>query len=552
MTHVMEVETDSPGDQAEPVLKPQLGAAWALRAAHLPAVAALGFLFLLINYLPLRPTDLWCHVAWGDWIITHRSLPTEDPTYALAQGMRVVDTAWLSQVILAALNRAAGPAWLSNGFALVSIATWLIFWRGLFLRTHNWLTSFVMLAIVFTISFSRLMTIRPESLGALCFAILWWLTAPRENQRFAWQQWVGVPLVMLLWANLHGSFLCGLAVLFAAPVGEFLTALWQARSLAAAFRSPAVQRTAFVAELALLATCINPYGLDLLVTAVRFSGNPNLRDVLEWQPFAFGGPGSYEFAASWLLAMVLLRFSRQSLALGQVLALALFALATLAGNRMVGWYGMTFGITLLPLLHDLLTRSRTVQALSAPAGADEQPGRGFPLVERSWSYSLLALLLIWISFALSPVSAIVLGGKQRSVAQLHGPETPVGLTNHLQKNPIVGTVFCPQWWGDWLHRSSPELQPMMTSNIHLAPRLVWTDYHRISTVQAGYGNVLGRYAIEHIVVDKKGQPELERALRREQGWQLQYEDDRAALYVIRKPALSSRTAPASPAKNAPK
>jgi hypothetical protein len=537
----MEVEPDSSDIKAEPVLKPQLSAAWALRLAHLPTVAAMGLLFLLINYLPLRPTDLWCHVSWGDWIIANGRLPTEDPAFALAQGMKVVDTAWLSQVIYAAIESAAGPAWLSNAFALVTLITWLVFWRALFLRTGNWLTSFAMLAIVIAISFSRLMTIRPESFGALCFATLFWITAPRESQKVTWQAWIGVPLTMMLWANLHGSFLCGLAVLFADALGAVLTSLWQTRSLKTTLGSNEVQHKAFVAELGLIATFANPYGIDLLLTTVLFSGNANLREVLEWHPFAFGGPGSYEFVASWFLAIVLLRFSRHSLQLGSVLAVALFALATLAGNRMVGWYAMTFGIAFVSLLHDLLERTRTVQVLSEPAAPGEEPSRGFPLVNRSWSYSLIALLLIWISFALSPVSAPILGGKQRSPAQLYGPETPLGLTNHLIKNPIIGNVFCPQWWGDWLHRSSPNLQPMMTSNIHLAPRQLWTDYLRITGVQAGWGNVLGRYAIEHVVVDKKNQVELERALRRDQGWQIQYEDDRAALYAIRKPTPAART-----------
>jgi hypothetical protein len=548
MTQVMEVDSEVAETRAEPVLKPQVSAAWALRLAHLPAVAALGVFFLLLNYLPLRPTDLWVHVAWGDWIITHRSLPVEDPTFALAAGMKVVDTAWLSQVLFAGIERAAGPAWLSNTFALVSLATWLIFWRALYLRTNNWLTSFAMLVVVIAISFSRLMTIRPETFGALCFAMLWWLTAPRPNEKFAWHRWLGVPVLMMVWANLHGSFLCGLLVLFAQAAGEFLSALAKSRSLAAAFRSPVVQQSAFVAELGLLATFINPYGLDLLLTAVLFSGNANLRDVLEWQPFTFGGPGSYEFVASGFLAMLLFRFSRQPVSAGNLLALGVFVLATLAGNRMVGWYAMTFGVAFLPLLHDLLGQSRLVQRLSGPAAADEEPGRGFPLVDRSWSYSLIALLFVWISFALSPVSAAVLGTKERTPAQLFGPETPVALSNFLHEHPIVGPTFCPQWWGDWLHRTSPGLQPMMTSNIHLAPRQVWSDYHRISGIQAGWGNVLGRYGIEHIIVDKQNQPELERALRREQGWQVQYEDDRAALYGLRKPTLSNRTPPLSAPK----
>jgi hypothetical protein len=560
MAQVTETEPAAPPE--EPVLTPQVSAVWALRLVQLPVVAILGLVFLLSNFMPLRPTDLWGHVAWGDWILQHGQLPAQDPTFALAEGMPVVDSAWLSQVIFAAIDRYAGPAWLSNAFALVTLATWLIIWRVLYLRAGNWLTSFAMLLVVFAVSFSRLTTIRPENFAWLCFAILWWLLTPPRAAKtletadepeaapaasgFRWQLWIGVPLVMVLWANLHGSFVCGLAVLAASAAGAAISTLARTRSLAATFRSAEVQQSVTVAELGLLATLLNPYGIDLLISTVAFAGNSNLRDVLEWQPFVFGGPGSYEFIASWILAMVLLRYSRRGISLANVLALALFAGLTLAGNRMVGWFALTFGVVFMPLLDDLLGRFAWVRAVTAPPAEDEEVSRGFPLVARSWSYSLIALLLIWISFSLSPTSAPVLGAKPRKPAQLYGPDTPLKLTSFLQKNAIAGPVFCPQWWGDWLHRQSPAVQPFMTSNMHLAPRQVWGDYQRVNSLQAGWGSILARYAIEQIVVDKQAQPDLDRALRRDTAWQPQYDDERAALFVLRKPVPQNRTPTPTP------
>lgn len=559
MDQATELETDASELPAEPVLKPQLSPAWALRLAHLPAIALIGVLFLLASYMPLRPTDIWGHVAWGNWILEHRQLPAEDPTFVLAAGMPVIDTAWLSQVIFATIDRVGGPEWLSNTFALVTLATWLVIWRVLYLRAGNWLTSFAMLVVVFGIAFSRLTTIRPEIFAWLCFAALWWLITPNraavaEDQGAAetigWRAWIGVPLVMMLWANLHGSFLCGLAVLGASALGALLTTLWHTRSFVKTLQASEVQRWVLLAELALLATLVNPYGVDLLISAVVFARNSNLREVLEWQPFLFGGPGSYEFVGSWVLGTLLLRFSRRSLPLGQVLSLALLGGATLAGNRMIGWFALTFGVAFMPLLDDLLGRLRFVQSLNAPYSGDEEVGRGFPLIDRSWSYSLLALLIMWIAFSLSPTSAPLLGPKSRTAAQLYGPDTPVGLTDYLQKNPIAAPIFCPQWWGDWLHRSAPGAQPFMTSNIHLAPRVVWSDYLRVTGLQAGWGNVLGRYHVEHVVVDKETQPDLERSLRRDTGWRVLYEDQQAVLYALRKPALANRSAPVpSPPKN---
>lgn len=541
----MDSEAAPEANSAEPVLTPKLSPAWGLRLWQLPCVVLLGLVFLIANYLPLRPTDLWGHVSWGHWIISHQQLPAEDPFFKLAQGMPVVDSAWLSQIIFAAIDRAGGPQWLSNAFALVTLATWLVLWRVLYLRTNNWLSSFLMLAVVFALAWSRLTTIRPENFAWLSFALLWWClqsdqSRPADSRAFRWQVWIGVPLVMVLWANLHGSFICGLLVLGAYALGEAISAWWRTRSLRAMLSSRDVQVYFFVAELAVLATLVNPYGIDLHLTTLVFARNENLRDVLEWQPLSFGATASYEFVAAWVLAMLLLRFSRRPVAPAHVILLAAFGLATLGGNRMIGWFAVVYGVAFAPLLDDLVTRPAWIRAITRPAAEGEEVSRGLTLWGRSWSYSLVACLLVWIAFALSPASLPVLGGKPRAAAQIFGGDTPLGLTDYLAKNPIQGNVYCPQWWGDWLVRTSAEIQPMMTTNIHLAPRQVWLDYNQISSVRAGWPNVLGRYAIRHVVVDKKHQQPFAAVLRRDTSLQLLYEDDQAALYGLSRPLPQSR------------
>jgi len=89
---------------SEPILASHVDARYAMRPRHAVVVAMLCALFLTLNYLPLQVTDLWGHVAYGQWIWQHGSMPTADPVSALADGMRVVDTAWLSQVILSAVE----------------------------------------------------------------------------------------------------------------------------------------------------------------------------------------------------------------------------------------------------------------------------------------------------------------------------------------------------------------------------------------------------------------------------------------------------------------
>jgi hypothetical protein len=545
MTQVEETEIAPPDKPEEPVLTPKLSAAWALRLWHLPVIALWGAFFLLVNYLPLRPTDLWGHVAWGHWILDHGALPAEDPFQPLAEGIRAVDTAWLSQVILAAIDRLGGPPWLSNVFALVTLGSWLIIWRVLYLRTRSVLSSLAMVLIVGGIAWSRMTTIRPENFAWLAFALLVWFLVSDEVNRpagFRWRLWVGVPLVMCAWANLHGSFLIGLAVVAAYAVGSLASATWRSRSLQRALADRDVQTYILVAELALVATCVNPYGVDLVITAVAFAGNANLQTVAEWQPLAFRGTGSYEFVAAWALAMILLRYSRRPVPLHLALFMALLGLATLGSVRLIGWFAVAYGVALAPLLDDLLRGGRPAP-VAEPLEAPEEVSRGFPLTRRSWNYSLLALLLLWIPFSLSPISQPLVGGKPRRAEQLYGRETPLLLTAYLRDNPPRGPIFNPQWWGDWIVRDGPpKIAPFVTSNIHLVPPQVWSDYLRVLGVGPGWQQVLGRYAVETVIVDKRLSAELERVLRRDSAWQVLYEDPQCAVFGIRRPVPANRTA----------
>ena len=148
---------------------------WALSLGHLTLVAVAGFFYLLLSYLPLQSADLWGHVIYGEWILEHRSLPVEDPIMPLAEGMPVVDTSWLSQAILAAVEQAGGAEWLSRLFALSVSASVLLLGRALFLSARSLALSILGTLAAVGLGWARLTTFRSESFGVLAFAVLLWL-----------------------------------------------------------------------------------------------------------------------------------------------------------------------------------------------------------------------------------------------------------------------------------------------------------------------------------------------------------------------------------------
>jgi hypothetical protein len=74
------------------------------------------------------------------------------------------------------------------------------------------------------------------------------------------------------------------------------------------------------------------------------------------------------------------------------------------------------------------------------------------------------------------------------------------------------------------------VRPFVTSNIHLAPHVVWEDYQRINSGQPGWQRVLDRYNVRTLVLDKQVQTVLTTAMKQTTGWGIAYEDDQAIVY----------------------
>lgn len=518
---------------AKPTLTPVLSIRQALGLHHLLLTGLFGGLFMAASYVGLRPTDLWCHVAYGQWMFSHGVLPTTDPFLANAEGMPVLDGAWLSQVLLAQIYTMGGGELLSALFAVVVLLSYLLLFYAVLMRTKSLPISAGAVIVALAVAWSRLWTIRPEMFGTLCFSFLLWLLAYTESHQSQTARraltWGAAPLFML-WANLHGSFVCGLAVIYCYLLGTVIRIGWCSRDWRVVLASPTVRGWLLTAELATLGALINPYGMDLLVWTVGFARNPNLKDVLEWQPLSFSGVGGTGFALSIALLLFVWRHSRRRVTATEILLIALFGLATMSGVRMIGWYAATLVYVLAPHVANIVARWRGSK-YGATAKDERSRSTTAEVVPtaRSFRYTLACLLLAWICFALSPASQRLLGAT-RSAKQLFQEDTPLELTTYLRKHPPQGRIFNPQHWGDWILVDGPSQEPIfVTTMIHNLPPRVWQDYRQISMAGSGWERLLQKYNIDVAILDKKHQPALAALIKRSPNWQVQYEDDRAVV-----------------------
>lgn len=519
-------------------------------------------LFFYFGNVQIFYSDIWGHVSYGDWIIAHQSLPQFDPFLPFAEGVKSIDAAWLSQVIFAKVNGTLGVRGLSHVFALTVFATHVLFWFAFYLKSGRVGVSTLASFLLVVIASSRIAIIRPEIFGTLCVAILLVIMAwsekydtlksglsrsdgssddnsdPRQKTPLAllFALYLGIPVVFLGWANLHGSFVVGLAILGLQFLGRVIEIGWRTRSLVQICSDPWVRRWLIVTELSVCAALVNPYQIDLFLNSLTFPRNPNLKDVLEWEPLEFRDAEGIWFCFSWVIMLALYRRSQETIRTADVLRVGLLSLAVIIGVRMIGWFSVVFVYAMVPHLANVIPGIRFEVHTSKTTGPEEIPfwRKKSPVI------TACCLLILWFGFAFSNVATPLFGGTPRDLDKVYSKGTPRKLTEFLKTHPPQGQVWNPQWWGDWLvWDGPPEMNVFMTTNaVHLTPARVWKDYLGIARASRGWQSVSAKYEVATFIVHKEKQVKLDREVRKLKGFQVVYEDD-LSLVVSREPQLIS-------------
>lgn len=523
---------------------------------HLIACLWFSLMFFYFGNVHIFYSDIWGHVSYGNWIIEYQSLPQYDPFLHLAEGVRSIDAAWLSQVIFAKVNGALGVRGLSHIFALTVFTTHVLFWFAFYLKSGRVGVSTLASFLLVVIASSRIAIIRPEIFGTLCVAILLVIMAwsekydslksgifsthgsEKQEQKtpttLLISLYLGIPLVFLGWANLHGSFVVGLAILGLQFLGRVIEVAWKTRSLVQVCTDKWVRRWLVVTELSVCGALMNPYHIDLFINSLTFPRNPNLKDVLEWEPLEFRDAEGIWFCLAWVIMLFLYRRSREAIRVADVLRVGLLSLAVIVGVRMIGWFSVIFVYAMVPHLTNVIPRMRE-NKLDLATG---QPEKLSFWARKSPVITSACLLSIWFGFAFSNIATPLFGGTPRDLDKIYSEGTPRKLTEFLKAHPPEGQVWNPQWWGDWLvWDGPPDMNVFMTTNaVHLTPPRVWKDYLGIARAIRGWQSAAEKYDVSTFIVHKEKQEKLDQQVRKLKGFKIVYEDD-LSLVVSREPQL---------------
>jgi hypothetical protein len=292
-----------------------------------PQIVALLSLFVLVRSSRLLgDADTYWHLAAGRWIIDHGRVPTTDPFSHSMFGAPWTAHEWLAEVVIALVHQ--GGSW--PALVLMTVLCWALalalLTRFLLARLEP-IHALLFTALAIGMSIIHLLA-RPHAF-VMPLLVFWVVKLVDCNERGAPPPWWLLAL-MVLWANLHGSFTLGLGLTAAIGFEAVLAAPRDARY--ALFR-----RWSIFLLLCVVASMLTPSGWrGLWFTFHVMRADVALTVIGEWQPPNFRGGNPLEV---WILLM---------------LGLAM------AGRLRVPWVRM---VVLLGLTHLALNYVRNVPIL---------------------------------------------------------------------------------------------------------------------------------------------------------------------------------------------
>jgi hypothetical protein len=266
--------------------------------AAAPAVGAglLLFCLALFSQTVLGDGDTFWHLTAGEWIIAHRAVPTTDPFTFSMPGAPWTAHEWLSEVLMAYSYRLAGWSGVLILTATAIGSTAYVAGRRL-ARDLDGLALVTVLTLGLALLVPSLLA-RPHILALPVLAV--WASALFQARDEDRSPSLALLPLMTIWANMHGSFIFGFALLgpmalealIAAPAGKKLTA---------------VRGWVLFGLLALAAALVHPLGYETLLFPIKLMGLKSLSHVLEWRPESFDTLGPVEIDLLALIGFALYR-----------------------------------------------------------------------------------------------------------------------------------------------------------------------------------------------------------------------------------------------------
>jgi hypothetical protein len=494
------------------------------------------------------------HIRTGQQILASHAVPRVDSFSSTMAGKTWFAWEWMYDVIVGALERWAGLNGVVWFTAVVIAGVFAWTFRLLLRRGTNVFVALVLLLLAASASMIHFLA-RPHVLSWLFTLVWFWILDSSESDCLpadsagpsatnsaagSWRRLWFLPLLTLVWVNVHGGFLIGFVLLAIC----WLSAVWYAVTLKEdkfdeflaklRWRTQA-RRLAGVGFAAGVASLVNPYGWNLHAHIYGYLSNRFLMEHIdEFQSPNFHGVAERCFALLILAAIVALASRSRTLRVSEVLVILFALYSGLYASRNIPVSSLLLALIVGPLLSSML--SSAIQNFAARLTSFRTSSRTLGDRARAFTERMGALQSslqghLWAITAAVFLGVIAvrggsLGANRLMDAHFDAKRFPVAAVDFLDRKPARerDPVTVPDYWGGYLiYRLYPRTLVAVDDRHDLYGEEFVKSYLKMVRVEPGWDGLLQRYQACCVLVPKGSA--LANILELSPPWKRVYADD---------------------------
>jgi len=478
----------------------------------------------------LRDSDVGWHIRNGEQMLLAHAITRTDPFSSTMSGHTWYAWEWLYDLVIAAIHHVFGLNGVVFFTAAVIATTFALSLQFALRRGANLVITFFVLILSLGASAVHFLA-RPHVLSWL-FTVIWFeLLDSAASTHQAGKRLLWLPIMMILWANLHGGFVLGLLLLAVYLIGgtiEYLAAPEQRRGIRGWLKS-----LGGITALTFAASFFNPYTYHLHVHIYGYLSDRFLMSqISEFHSPDFHGAAQQCFAVLLIVAIVTLASTRGRAGAPRVLVLLLAAYSGLYATRNLPTSSLLITLVITPVLSAAIGHATgeasMVSWLRHLFAVVHSFGSRMQTLEdglRGHLFIVLALALgLWTCGHEGR-----LGSTQLINAHFDESRFPVQASNYIAAHHIREPIFSVDYWGGYLiYRLYPETKVVLDDRHDLYGDQFIKDYLKIVLVQPSFAKELERMRVDWVLMPRWSS--LANVLRLRQNWTEVYQDSTAALF----------------------
>jgi hypothetical protein len=471
----------------------------------------------------LSDCDTGWHIRTGEWILANGWVPTRDMFSFSKPGAPWYAWEWLSDIVFARLNAIGGlQAVVMFAILLISVT-----FMGLFLLVRRKANPIVAIAVtMLAAAASSIHWLARPHLFTLFFLVVFY--AALEQVREGRTRILGVsvlaalPVITILWTNLHGGFFVGALMIAAYGGGEILRLLFSA---SAEDRGPALlrARSYFLSALACLAASLaNPYTYHLHVHMAHYLRDPwNSQHIMEFLSPSFHHPTAIFFEFMLFMAVITSVSNVRNGQFTEALLMLVWAHGGLLAARNIPIFMIAAAPPVAACFQQWLLRlPESTVAVWLRSAADkfnrvaEETGQTDSIARLHLVSALGIMLVAVVVFAPHP--------PKKFRAEFDPKSYPAAALATLRSDPSA-RVFTHDEWGDYLiYKLSKTHKVFVDGRSDFYGDDFEEKYVDVLNVKYGWQKTLAGFGVDTILMPPNAP--LTGALKESSNWRVVYDD----------------------------